>query len=103
MESALIMAGDQAFRRIATLAVVSGLISGRPAEILRMALMRACFRELAASLTPEDPSEHYLLGLFSLLRDGITKETAKFADRKAGVRFASTLAWIAHDLAEKIS
>jgi hypothetical protein len=36
-------------------------------------------------------------------RTGITKEIAKSADRRGGVRFASALTWTFYDLAQKVS
>jgi EAL and modified HD-GYP domain-containing signal transduction protein len=40
IQAALLAVGEDAFRRIATLAIASELNSGQPAEILRMAFMR---------------------------------------------------------------
>jgi EAL and modified HD-GYP domain-containing signal transduction protein len=67
IQSALVITGDDAFRRLATLAIASEFNAGRPAEILHMALIRARFCELAASLCRLNPTEQYLLGMFSLL------------------------------------
>jgi EAL and modified HD-GYP domain-containing signal transduction protein len=67
VESALLLVGADAFRRIATLAILSEQNSGQAPEILNMAFVRALFCELAASQCALDPSEQYLLGLFSLL------------------------------------
>lgn len=67
IESALMVLGEQAFRRVVTLAIATALNEGRSAEVLRLALARARFCELAANLVDMDPSEQYLLGLFSLL------------------------------------
>ena len=67
IKTALLMAGDDVFRRMATLAVAVELNSGRTPEILRMALMRARFCEVAARFCGLDSTEQYLLGLFSLL------------------------------------
>jgi c-di-GMP-related signal transduction protein len=66
LQSALVIVGEDNFRRIATLAIASELNTGRPAEILRMALVRARFCELAAAHFGLDPTEQYLLGLLSL-------------------------------------
>lgn len=66
IQSALMMVGDDTFRRIAMLAIASELNSSRPAEILRMALVRGRFCELAAAMTSLDPTEQYLLGMLSL-------------------------------------
>jgi c-di-GMP-related signal transduction protein len=66
IESALVVVGEDTFRRIATLAIASELNTGHPAEILRMALTRARFCELAAPLCALCPTEQYLLGMLSL-------------------------------------
>ncbi len=67
IQLALLVVGEDVFRRIATLAIASELNSGRPTEILRMAFTRARFCELAANPSGLDPTEQYLLGMFSLL------------------------------------
>jgi EAL and modified HD-GYP domain-containing signal transduction protein len=67
IESAILILGDTAFRRIATLAIQCALNHGRPPEILRMALVRARFCSQAAFLCRLDSNEQYLLGLLSLL------------------------------------
>jgi len=67
VKAALIVAGEVAFRRMATLAITSELNAGQPTELLRMAMVRARFCELAAEAGGLDPTEQYLLGLLSLL------------------------------------
>jgi EAL and modified HD-GYP domain-containing signal transduction protein len=67
IESTLLIIGEATFRRIATLAILSELNSGQPAEILHIALLRARFCALAAESCPLDAAEQYLLGLLSLL------------------------------------
>jgi len=67
IEAALMAVGDDVFRRIATLAIATELNAGRPPALLRMAIVRGRFCELAASLCVLDPTEQYLLGLLSLL------------------------------------
>ena len=67
IQSAIVIVGEDAFRRLATLAIASELNSGQPAEILHMALIRARFCELASALCNLNPTEQYLLGMFSLL------------------------------------
>jgi EAL and modified HD-GYP domain-containing signal transduction protein len=67
VRAAMLAVGEDTFRRIATLAIVSELNSGQPAEILRMALVRGRFCEQAAGLCALDPTEQYLLGMLSLL------------------------------------
>lgn len=66
LQTALVIIGEDNFRRIATLAIASELSAGRPAEILRMALVRARFCEQAAAKCNLDPTEQYLLGMLSL-------------------------------------
>lgn len=67
VQAALLAVGEDSFRRIATLAIASELNGGRPSEVLRMALVRARFCELAAESCGLNPTEQYLLGLVSLL------------------------------------
>lgn len=67
IQSALLAVGEEAFRRILTLAITSELCSDQPAEVLRMAFVRGRFCELAAPLCSLDPTEQYLLGMLSLL------------------------------------
>lgn len=67
IKTALLVAGDNLFRRMATLAVAVELNSGCSDEILRMALLRARFCETTSSLCNLNSTEQYLLGLFSLL------------------------------------
>ena len=67
IQSAIVIAGDDAFRRLASVAIASELNAGQPPEILHLALVRARFCELAAPLGSLNPNEQYLLGLFSLL------------------------------------
>jgi len=67
VQAALIAVGEETFRRMATLAITSELNAGQPAELLRMAFVRARFCELAALFAGLDYTEQYLLGLLSLL------------------------------------
>ncbi len=67
IESAIMALGETTFRRIAMLAVLSELNAGQPAVILHMALVRARFCELAASIGRLDADEQYMLGMLSLL------------------------------------
>ncbi|MGA2535736.1 MAG: HDOD domain-containing protein [Terracidiphilus sp.] len=67
IQSALLAVGEEAFRRIATLAITSELNSNQPAELLRMAFVRGHFCERAAPLGGLEWKEQYLLGLLSLL------------------------------------
>ena len=67
IESALMVVGDEAFRRIATLAITSELNANHPPELLRMAIVRGRFCELAAELCALVPTEQYLVGMLSLV------------------------------------
>jgi EAL and modified HD-GYP domain-containing signal transduction protein len=67
IDHAIIAVGEEAFRRIVNVAVLSELNSEEPPEILHMALVRARFCELASRLCALDPGEQYLLGMLSLL------------------------------------
>lgn len=67
VEKALMVLGEDRFRRVAALAVAAALTTGRSREALRVALARARFCELGAGLTGRAVTEQYLLGLFSLL------------------------------------
>jgi EAL and modified HD-GYP domain-containing signal transduction protein len=67
IETALMVVGEETFRRLATLAIASEINADQPTEILRMAFVRGRFCELAAVGCSLDPTEQYLLGLLSLL------------------------------------
>jgi len=67
IEAAIVVIGEDTFRRIVSLAVLSELNAEQPPEILHMALLRGRFCELAAGLFALDPGEQYLLGLLSLV------------------------------------
>jgi|ERR1700733_4158866 c-di-GMP-related signal transduction protein len=67
VRSALVLLGEENFRRVATLAIATELNTGRPPEILKMAMIRARFCELAAKLCGFIANEQYLLGMLSLL------------------------------------
>ena len=67
IESALMVVGEEMFRRIATLAITSELSANQPAEVSRMAFLRGRFCELAAGHCGLNPTEQYLLGMLSLL------------------------------------
>jgi EAL and modified HD-GYP domain-containing signal transduction protein len=67
VQAAMIFLGEETFRRIAMLAIATELNTGRPPEILKMAMIRARFCELAARSCGCSPNEQYLLGMLSLL------------------------------------
>jgi c-di-GMP phosphodiesterase len=67
IQAAMIAVGEDALRRIATLAIASQFNGEQPAELLCMALVRGRFCELGAKQRGMDPFGQYLLGLLSLL------------------------------------
>ncbi len=67
IEAALLAAGDDAFRRIATMSIASAFNGNQPPELLCMAMVRARFCEVAGYRLNLDPFSQYLLGLLSLL------------------------------------
>ncbi|HVZ82732.1 MAG TPA: HDOD domain-containing protein [Terracidiphilus sp.] len=66
IQAALMLVGQEAFRRIATLAIAGDFNADQPAELLRMAFVRGRFCELAAPLCHQPPAEQYLIGMVSL-------------------------------------
>ncbi len=64
---ALQLVGDAVFRRMATLAVASEMVGGRPSELLLLAFHRARFCELVAEHRGLDATEQYVLGILSLV------------------------------------
>jgi len=67
VQAALIAVGEDAFRRMATLAITSEFNVGQTMELLRMSFVRARFCELASVFCDLNHAEQYLLGLMSLL------------------------------------
>jgi EAL and modified HD-GYP domain-containing signal transduction protein len=67
ISASLLALGEDVFRRIATLAIASEINAGQPAEILRMAFVRARFCEMAAAASGLNTLEQYLMGMFSML------------------------------------
>jgi EAL and modified HD-GYP domain-containing signal transduction protein len=67
IEAALLVAGDDAFRRIATMAIASEFNGTQPPELLCMAMVRGRFCEVAGVKRGLDSFGQYLLGLLSLL------------------------------------
>jgi EAL and modified HD-GYP domain-containing signal transduction protein len=66
IEGALVLIGDEMFRRVATLAIACELNGRLPSELVQMAFIRARFCELAAPLLRQDTTEQYLVGILSL-------------------------------------
>jgi EAL and modified HD-GYP domain-containing signal transduction protein len=67
IEVALLAVGDDAFRRIAMMAIASEFNGSQPSELLCMAMVRGRFCEVAGVRRGLDAFAQYLLGLFSLL------------------------------------
>ena len=67
IETAILIVGEDALRRMVSLAVLSEMNADQPPEILQMALVRARFCELASGLFGLEPGEQYLLGMLSLV------------------------------------
>jgi c-di-GMP-related signal transduction protein len=67
VRGALLMVGDDAVRRMVSVAVAGALAGNRFTPLLSMALIRARFCELLAPHIGAPPDELYLLGLLSLL------------------------------------
>jgi len=66
-EAALLMVGENNFRRMVTLAITADLNGKQPLEILRMAFLRGRFCELASERCGLNPNEQFMMGLMSLL------------------------------------
>jgi c-di-GMP-related signal transduction protein len=64
---ALLMIGEDALRRLITVAVTGALGTQQSSALIPMILTRARFCELLAPSFREDPAELYLLGMLSLL------------------------------------
>jgi c-di-GMP-related signal transduction protein len=67
VREALLMIGDDAVRRMATVAIAGALAGERSAAVLELALSRARFCELLAPALAEDPAPMYLLGMISTM------------------------------------
>ncbi len=61
--------GENEIRRFVTLAVISEISANKPAELIRLAAVRAKFCELLGQASPRrtKPNELFMVGLFSLL------------------------------------
>lgn len=67
VRGALLMVGEDAMRRMVSVALAGALAHGRSNPLLSMAIVRARFCELLAPELGAAPDELYLLGLLSLL------------------------------------
>jgi c-di-GMP-related signal transduction protein len=67
VRDALLVVGDDAVRRMVTVALAGVLSGHRPPALVSMALARARFCELTAPALAQPPQQLYLLGVLSLL------------------------------------
>jgi EAL and modified HD-GYP domain-containing signal transduction protein len=67
IQRALLIIGENEFRKLATVAIAGRLGEKRPHALILLSLQRARFCELLAPYVDEDPFEQYLIGLLSLL------------------------------------
>ena len=69
IRQAIVYLGEQEIRRFVTLMLISKLAVDKPAELVRLSVIRARFCELLAKECRDqgDASELFLLGLFSLI------------------------------------
>lgn len=67
LEDALLLAGEEQFRKLLINAIATETCRNRCSELLVHVLHRARFLELMAEWTREESSEQYLLGLLSLM------------------------------------
>ncbi|GGH02048.1 hypothetical protein GCM10011586_17280 [Silvibacterium dinghuense] len=67
LEDALMLAGEDQFRKLLINAIATETCRNRCSELLVQVLHRARFLELMSGWTHEDASEQYLLGLLSLM------------------------------------
>jgi len=67
VQRALLVVGDDEFRKLATVALAGSLGGRQPHALVSLSLQRARFCELLAPHLNQDPVEQYLVGLLSLL------------------------------------
>jgi EAL and modified HD-GYP domain-containing signal transduction protein len=67
LQDALVLVGEQQFRKLMMNAIATETCRERPSELLLHVLHRARFLELVATFTGENPAEQYLFGLLSLM------------------------------------
>ncbi len=67
IDGALIIIGDEMFRRIATVAIAGQWKGNQSSELLQAAFVRGRFCESIARFTGRAPKEQYLMGVLSLL------------------------------------
>lgn len=69
IQSALVMVGEEQFRKLAMLSIATEACGDHREEFLLYALRRARFLELMAFHSGQDPAEQYLFGLLSLMEE----------------------------------
>jgi len=106
IEHALVIVGDQMFRRLVLLGITREAAGPEGAALLRLALQRSRFCELTAEKWKLDPDEQCLLGLMSLLPAMLKVKTEAIAEilpmraplrealLGAGVRERGPLNWL---------
>ncbi|WP_263382153.1 EAL and HDOD domain-containing protein [Granulicella arctica] len=67
LHDALVLVGEEQFRKLMINAIATETCKSRPKELLVHVLQRARFLELMSPLTGELPAEQYLFGLLSLM------------------------------------
>lgn len=67
IREALLMVGDDAMRKMITVAMAGALSAHRSTALISMALCRAQFCELLARALRGEPAQFYLIGILSLL------------------------------------
>ncbi len=67
LQDALVLVGEQQFRKLMMNAIATETCRNRSSELLVHVLHRARFLELMAPFTGESPTEQYLFGLLSLM------------------------------------
>ncbi len=67
IREALMLVGDNAIRRMITVAMAGMMAAHRAPALVSMAIIRARFCELVARSVGGDPAQYYLLGIISLL------------------------------------
>lgn len=79
IRQALIYLGEQEIRRFVTLVIVSELAADKPAELVRLSIIRARWCQLLAenSQRAQETGEFFLLGLFSLIDAILDKPKAQ--------------------------
>ncbi len=83
IRQAIIYLGEREIRRFVTLVIVSELAADKPAELVRLSVIRARWCELMAenSQRTQETAEFFLLGLFSLIDAILDKPMAQMMER----------------------